>query len=148
MVIHGLCTWCHYLQGSPFPVQVCVDHTNLTYFHQPQNLNCHQAQWLLDLADFDLKMIHVPGCLLSTPDTLSCHPDLLPADDNNNSSITLLPDSLFVKLINTSLSLKLAASSVSNPIVLTALQSMSGEIPSALQSRLSNWQYDTGILTF
>ena len=38
-VIRALKSWCHYLHGSPFPVQVFTDHKNLTYFRQPQLLN-------------------------------------------------------------------------------------------------------------
>ena len=45
-VIHALKSWQHYLHGPPFPVQVFMDHKNLTYFRQPQVLNCRQAQWL------------------------------------------------------------------------------------------------------
>ena len=70
-VIRALKLWQHYLHGSPFPVQVFTDHKNLTYFRQPQALNHRQARWLIDLADFDLKMIHVPGKLLAGPDALS-----------------------------------------------------------------------------
>ena len=70
-VIHALKTWRHYLHGSPFPIQVFTNHKNLTYFRKPQVLNCQQARWLLDLADFDLTMIHVPGSHLAGPDALS-----------------------------------------------------------------------------
>ena len=42
-VICTLKLWQHYLHGSPFPVQVFMDHKNLTYFHTPQALNCQQA---------------------------------------------------------------------------------------------------------
>ena len=64
-VIRALKSWQHYLHGSPFPMQDFTDHKNLTYFHFPQTLNCQQACWLIDLADFNLKMIHVPGKLLA-----------------------------------------------------------------------------------
>ena len=53
-IIRALKTWCHYLHGSPFPVQVFTDHKNLTFFCSPQRLNRRQARWLLDLADFNL----------------------------------------------------------------------------------------------
>ncbi|KIN98735.1 hypothetical protein M404DRAFT_31062 [Pisolithus tinctorius Marx 270] len=50
---------------------VFTDHKNLTYFKSLQNLNCCQAHWLLDLADFDLQLEHVPGKDLAAPDALS-----------------------------------------------------------------------------
>ena len=85
------------------------------YFRQPQALNRHQAQWLIDLADFNLKMIHVPRKLLARPDALSCHPNLLPTDDNDNTGVTLLPSSLFVNLIDTALSQHIESAFASNP---------------------------------
>ena len=60
VVIRGLKTWRHYLQGSPLLVQVFTNHKNLLYFKQPQKLNWRQARWMLDISDYDLKLIHVP----------------------------------------------------------------------------------------
>ena len=66
-IICALKTWRHYLHGSPFPIQVFTDHKNLTFFRSPQQLNHRQACWLLDLADFDLQLTHVPGSHLAGP---------------------------------------------------------------------------------
>ena len=147
-IIRALKSWWHYLHGSPFPVQVFMDHKNLTYFKQPQALNRHQARWLIDLADFDLKMIHVPGKLLARPDALSRQPDLLPADDDDNAGVTLLPPSLFVNVINTALSQHIESASAGDPLVLQALQSMHADIPLPFRSRLTDWQVEAGILTY
>ena len=147
-VIHTLKLWRHYLHGSPFLVQVFTDHKNLTYFRQPQALNRRQAWWLIDLADFDLKMIHVPGKLLAGPDALSRRPDLLPTGDDDNTGVTLLPPSLFVNLINTALSQCIKSASASDPLVLQALQSMHDNIPLPFRSCLADWQVEAGILTY
>ena len=148
VVIHALETWRHYLHGSPFPIQVFTDHKNLIYFCKPQALNHYQACWLLDLADFDLTMIHVPESQLVGPDAHSCHPDLLPSATPENEGVTLLPPSLFVNFINMSLSHHVQFSSTSNPLILQALQSMNGSIPPTFHSCLSDWQYAEGILTY
>ena len=87
-VIQGLKTWKHYLQGSPFPVKVF---TNLLYFKEPHKLNRRQARWMLDISNYDLKLIHVPGKELAGPDALSRRPDLIPKENNDNKQITLLP---------------------------------------------------------
>ena len=147
-VIHALKTWRHYLHGSPFPIQVFTNHKNLTYFCKPQALNHRQAHWLLDLVDFNLTMIHIPGSHLAGPDALSCCPDLLPSATPENEGVTLLPPSLFINLIDTSLSHHIQSSLTSNPLVLQALQSMDGSIPPAFRSRLSDWQYTEGVLTY
>ena len=147
-IIRALKTWRHYLHGSPFPVQVFTDHKNLTFFRSPQRLNRRQACWLLDLADFDLRLTHVPGSQLAGPDALSRRPDLLPLSDSDNDDVMLLPPSLFIHVIDSALSSRIAFSSSSNPLVLQALQSMDSSIPPAFRSRLSDWQHTNGILTY
>ena len=146
--MRALDAWHHYLLGSPTMVQVFTDHKNLTYFRQPRNLNCRQARWLLDLSEFDLTFEHIPGRDLCVPDALSRRPDHIPTSDTDNEAVTLLPDKLFVNLINTSLSDKLRSSSTSDPLVLDALHALPGAVPTAFRSCLSNWRYDTSILTY
>ena len=103
---------------------------------------------MLDLADYDLKLIHVPGSKLCTPDALSRWPDLIPKIDNDNEGVTLLPHSLFVNLINTDLNDKIVKSSEKDPLVLNALQAIEGEVPTQFRSHLSDWSYDVGILIY
>ena len=129
-------------------MQVFTDHKNLTFFKQAQKLNRRQAQWMLDLADYDLKLIHVPGSKLCAPDALSRRPDLIPKIDNNNEGVTLLPHSPFVNLIDTDLKEKIVKSSEKDPLVLNALQALKGEVPTQFRSCLSDWSYDAGILTY
>ena len=147
-VIRALKTWQHYLHGSPFPVQVFIDHKNLTFFHSPQSLNWRQAHWLLDLTDFNLKLIHIPGRQLATLDALSHQPDHLPPSSINNEDVTLLPPSLFVHVIDAALLSKISSSSSNDPLVLQALQSIDGSIPPAFRSCLSNWQHIDGLLIY
>ena len=128
-------------------VLVFTDHKNLTYFHQPRNLNRCQAWWLLNLSEYNLTFTHIPGKDLCAPNALSCRPDHIPTSDTDNEAVTLLPDALFVNLIDASLSAKLR-SSTSDPLVLDALHALPGAVPAAFCSRLSNWTYDAGILTY
>ena len=147
-IIWALKLWWHYLHSSPFLIQVFTDHKNLTYFCQAQKLNRHQARWLLDLADFDLKIVHVPEKLLTRPDALSYHSDLHP-DDLDNSETVLLSDSLFVNLIDTVLHSHISSASSTNPLVLQHLQSsLEPSIPATFCSYLSNWQVSEGIFTY
>ena len=146
--MRALDAWCHYLLSSPTMVQVFTDHKNLTYFRQPHNLNRWQARWLLDLSEFDLAFEHIPGKDLCVPDALSRQPDHIPTSDTDNEAITLLPDGLFINLIDTSLADKLRSSSALDPLVLDALHALPGAVPAAFHSHLSNWHYDAGILTY
>ena len=119
----------------------------MTYFRPAQNLNRRQARWLLDLADFDLKIIHVPGRLLARPDALSRRPDLHP-DESDNSSTVLPPDSLFVNLIDAKLHERISDSSKSDPLVLQHLQTSLEDIPAAFRSCLSDWKFNDRVLTY
>ena len=66
----------------------------------------------------------------------------------DNETVTLLPDGLFMNLIDTSLTNKLHSSSVSDSLVLDTLHALPGTVPTAFCSRLSDWHYDAGILTY
>ena len=54
-IIQALKEWCHYLTGTEYPVMVIMDHKNLGYFKQPQNLSCRQARWWLFLQEYNIR---------------------------------------------------------------------------------------------
>ena len=117
-----------------------TNHKNLIYFHQAQKLNRCQTRWFLDLADFDLKIVHVPGKLLAKPDILSHCSDLYP-DDSDNSETVLLPDFLFINLINTVLHSHISLAFSTDPFVLQHLQSsLEPSIPAAFHLHLFDWE--------
>ena len=103
---------------------------------------------MLDLTEFDLTFEHVPGKNLCAPDALSRQLDHIPSTDMDNEAITLLPNTLFVNLIDTSLTHKLRSSSASDPLILNALHALPGKVPANFHSCLSDWNYDAGILTY
>ena len=101
-IVQALTDWRHYLIGSPHPVHIRSDHKNLMYFRTAKKLNKRQARWSLFLLEFDIKLEHVPGTKMVISDMLSQRPDLC-LDNNDNDNMMLLPDTLFVKAITTSL---------------------------------------------
>ena len=103
---------------------------------------------MLDISDYDLELIHIPGKELAGPDALSRRPNLIPKEDNDNEHITLLPESLFVNTIDLAIANKIAKSSEKDPVVLKTLQAMDEDLPTQFRSRLSDWSYDTGILSY
>ncbi len=102
-IIRGLKEWRHYLQGGPHKVEILSDHQNLTYFRTPQQLNGRQARWLLYLSTFDFTLKHIPGKHMILSDALSRRPDHVPEHDENDKLQTLLPEELFVNLIDVEL---------------------------------------------
>jgi hypothetical protein len=72
--IYGLNHWCHLLAGTSLPVQVFVDHANLTYYHHPQKIPCHVAHYLNDLSEYNFELKHIAG-KANRADALSRQPD-------------------------------------------------------------------------
>ena len=69
-------SWCHYLEGSTFPVDVVTDHKNLKYFATTKVLTRQQACWSEYLSNFNLIIRFWPGCFSTKPDALTRCPDL------------------------------------------------------------------------
>ena len=69
-MIRGLKHNRHLLVGSPHKVIILTDHENLVHYHHPQKINQWVARYLHTLADFDLKLWHIPG-YMNKADTLS-----------------------------------------------------------------------------
>ena len=88
---------------------------------------------MLDISDYDLKLIHVPGKELAGPDALSRRPDLIPKENNNNDQITL-PESLFINTIDLAITNKVAKSSEKDPVILKTLQVMDEDLPTQFRS--------------
>jgi RNase H-like domain found in reverse transcriptase len=98
-MIEGLKCNRHLIMGSPHKLMLYTDHNNLHFYHYPQKLNWHIAQYIAFLANFNLEIRHLPGWH-NQVDLLSRCPDY----DNgtqDNKDITALPDSLFINLIET-----------------------------------------------
>ena len=74
-IVYVLGKWRPYLFGAKHSVEILTDHQNLTYFWQPQKLNCHQARWYLELAQYDFTLTHCPRQLNTQADSLFRHPD-------------------------------------------------------------------------
>ena len=102
-IIRALEEWRHYIQGSPHTTIVFSDHKNLTYFREARKQNWRQARWSLYLSEFDVKLVHIAGTKIVQSDTLSRRPDFTPEGDTDNENITMLPDELFISLIDTEL---------------------------------------------
>ena len=145
-VIHALEHWRHYLQGTAHPVTLLTDHKNLTYFCQPQKLSCRQARWMMFLQDFNLHFVHLPGSAMGPADALSHLPD--PDTSSDNVDVTVLPDDLFIHAIDTALIAKITSFSLSDPLVVSALQNLSVGSPLFPHSSLSDWHFSDSLLYF
>ena len=107
-IIRALDEWRHYIQGSPHTTTILSDHKNLTYYREARKLTRRQARWSLHLSEFDIKLVHTLGHKMVQSDALSRRPDFVPVDDDDNDDMTMLPDSLFINLIDTELQERIA----------------------------------------
>jgi hypothetical protein len=94
---------------------------------------------------------HISGKDLIVPDLLSHRSDHLLDDyvEKDNTSIQLLPDSLFMNIIDTSFTDRLCISSSIDPVVQTALKVLTdSSTPPPLCSALSDWKLSDSILSY
>ena len=149
-VIRGLKTWRYYLRGSPFPVKVFTNHKNLLYFKEPWKLNRRQARWMLDISDYRLQSQTDP-CPRKRISRTWCplqkawpHPQRKQQQWTSHS-----PPWIIIcqhhKLCHCR---KVAKSSKKDLIILKTLQAMDEDLPTQFRSRLSDWSYDAGILSY
>jgi len=126
-------------EGSPFKTKVLSDHKNLTYFRNPQKLNRRQARASLELSEYDLELKHIPGEKMVLADALSRRPDLCPVEDHDNENVVLLPEDLFVALIDVELRDTVAKLQQEDSIALEALRLLTEVDPQSPSLDTDGW---------
>jgi hypothetical protein len=96
-IMHGFYEWAHYLKGNDKITEVLTDHQNLTFFRKPQNLNCRQARWIMDLQEYNFTIKHRPGKANTKADLLSRRAGF-PKGENDNEDVILLKENHFRKI--------------------------------------------------
>src|ERR1700734_2772882 len=138
-IIRALEEWRHYIQGSPHETIVLSDHKNLTYYREAKKLNRRQARWSLYLSEFDVKLQHIAGTKMVLSDALSRRPDLCPEEDNDNENVVVLPDHMFIKLLDVDLQRRIAAADELDTNASEVLKVLLGTGPAVLRNDLSDW---------
>ena len=72
-------------------------------------------------------------------DALSRRPDFVPEEDNDNKDITMLPDNLFVNLINLDLQKRIANCQDMDQDATEALTLLLEQKPATLKNDLEEW---------
>ena len=80
---------CHYFEGAAHPIEVWMDHNNLTYFMTKQKLTRRQAHWALTLSCYDIQILHKPGAY-NKADPLSRRTDHKEGVEHDNGDHVLL----------------------------------------------------------
>ena len=79
-ILQAFKIWCHYLEGSPTP----IDHKNLEYFSTTKLLTHHQVCWSEFLCQFNLTIHFHPGCQGTKPDMLTRRWDVDPKEGGSD----------------------------------------------------------------
>uniref|UniRef100_A0A0W0G5Q8 Reverse transcriptase-rnase h-integrase n=2 Tax=Moniliophthora roreri TaxID=221103 RepID=A0A0W0G5Q8_MONRR len=147
-IVRALETWRHHLMEGPYPVTVLCDHKNLTYFRTAQKLNQWQARWSLILSLFDLRLVHVPGREMVQSDALSRRGDHVQGTDNDNEDVILLPERLFVNVINVELHDKLKDRLGTDDFHKMTLESLTTHGVPPIKSALSDWEVNDSLIWY
>ena len=139
-IIRALTEWRHYIQGSGHTTEVLSDHMNLMYFKSAQKLNWRQAWWALLLLEYDLKLWHVPGHQMTQADALSRRSDHYQKEDHDNKNMVLLPDNLFINLLDTELQDQILGACDIDHNVSEALDQLLNSNISDLSKDLDDWK--------
>ena len=76
--------WHHYLEGSPTPIDVVMDHKNLEYFSTTKLLTRCQVHWSEFLCQFNLTIHFRPSRLSTKPDALTRRWDVYPKEGGSD----------------------------------------------------------------
>ena len=91
---------------------------------------------------FDVKLVHTPGHKMVQSDTLSRRPDLCPDEDNDNADIVMLPDDMFLNLIDVDLQKKIAMADDLDSNALEALKLLLENGPKSMTTGLDDWKIE------
>ena len=141
-IIRALNEWRHYIQGTSHTTTILSNHKNLTYYREAQRLNRRQARWSLYLSEFDVKLVHTPGHKMIQSDVLSRRPDLCPEEDTDNENVIVLPNDLFISLIDKRLQKRITNSTDLDGNAAEALKFFLGTGPPAMTTGLEDWTID------
>ena len=76
--------------GAPHPIIVEIDHMNLGFYKQMNQVTPRQARWLSLLQEYDLLWEYIPGPKLIQGDALSRQPDHVDTDKENDKEFYIL----------------------------------------------------------
>ena len=86
-----------------------------------------------------MKLVHISGTKMVQSDALSRRPDFTPENDNDNEDITMLPENLFIHLIDTDLQNRIAECKDMDKDATDALIMLLDQKSTSLRTGLEDW---------
>jgi RNase H-like domain found in reverse transcriptase len=140
-IVQALKEWRHYIQGSGHTTIVLSDHDNLWHFKVPQTIRQGMAQWTQYLSEFNIKLVHIPGKQNIQADLLLQRPDLCP-QGTDNKDIIVLPEHLFINLIDMELQKKIANAKNIDYDAAEAIKKLLEQGPKEAKKDLMDWKVE------
>ena len=88
------------MKAMPYAFEIHMDHNNLTYFMQSQNLSKQQASWQLWMSRFNYLLVYRKGTAMHIADPLSRHSDHYIHSLKDNKEQVLLQPELVNKIVD------------------------------------------------
>jgi hypothetical protein len=96
-----------------------------------------QAGWSLFISEFNMNLQHLPGNKIVLSDTLSRRPDHCSEEDKTKEKV-LLPDDLFLNLLDINLRDRIMRNNKYNFNVTKAIELLQEEGPTSIQNDLED----------
>ena len=91
------------------------------------------------MLEFDIKLHHIPGAKIVQSDTFSQRPDFTPITDNDNEDLIVLPNKLFINLINLDLQKRILNCNAFDSDATEALKVLLEGDSKTIRSELEDW---------
>jgi Integrase zinc binding domain len=111
------------------------------HFKVPQTIGRRMAWWTLYLSEFNIKLVHIPGKKNIQADSLSRRPDLCP-QGTDNEDVIVLPEHLFVNLIDMELQKKIANAKNMDYDAAEAIKELIEQGPREAKKDLMDWEVE------
>jgi hypothetical protein len=99
------------------------------------------AQWTLYLSEFDIKLVHIPGKKNIQANSLLRRPDLCP-QGTDNEDVIVLPEHLFVNLIDMELQRKIVNAKNMDYDAAEAIKELLEQGPREAKKDLMDWEVE------
>ena len=88
------------MAGSPETIIIYTNHANLQYWREPHKVPRRIAHEMMELEEYNFKLVHIKGRENGRADALSRWPSYDQGEEDNEW-VVVLPDHLFVRTAHT-----------------------------------------------
>ena len=99
-IVRALRHWRAFVAGSPETIIIHTDHANLQYWREPHKVPRRIAREMMELEEYNFKLVHIKGRENGRADALSRWPSYDQGEEDNQG-VVVLPDHLFVRTAHT-----------------------------------------------